>query len=221
MKTKTSTANGYSQFFARRAPLPATIFAASVLLLVRPVFAQEPRGTDSDDPAPWGSTIVANPPDPLYDAPPPSIDKPWAYSAHRNEAATPAPDTSALATPPIQPMPESPLVSTPPAPDGYSSNFENPPPWGTTVIPSPNGYGDVSPYTFNNAGAYNTTPSYGSGIAPVPQESVQPQSPQGYVPPAPVGLVESFGHGPINPTFPELPPSTLGRPVGTYQTPLR
>lgn len=220
MKTKSSAANSYSQFFARRAPLAATILAASALLLVRPVFAQEPKGTDSDDPAPWGSTIVANPPDPLYDAPPPRIDRPWAYTAHPNEATAPTADTSALATAPIQPVPESPLVSTPPAPDGYSSNFENPPPWGTTVIPSLNDYGDVSPYTFSNAGAY-TTPSYGSGMVPSPQESVLPQSPQGYVPPPPVGLVESFGHGPINPTFPELPPSALGRPVGTYQNPVR
>jgi hypothetical protein len=220
MKTKSSAANGYSQIFSRRAPLVATILAVSALLLVRPAFAQEPKGTDSEDPAPWGSTIVANPPDPLETAAPPSIDQPWAYTAHANERTVQSPDTSALATPPIQPVPESPLASVPPAPDGYRSDSENPPPWGATVVPSPNNYGDVSPYMFNNAGAY--TPSYGgSAMAPVPQQSVQPEAPQGYVPPAPVGLVESFGHGPINPTFPELPPSVLGRPVGTYQNPIR
>ena len=207
MKSKSFTANGYSQIFFRRAHLAATILAASALVFVQPVFAQSNVGSDPGDPLPWGSVTVANPPDP-FEVP----------------GNAPSSDAPALASAPMQRMqPESPLVTVPPAPDGYDSNGDNPPPWGSTEVHNQDNYGDFNPYAVGEPGGY-TTPMYdGSalGSAPeAPMQPAQPESSQGYVPPAPTGLVESFGRPPINPSFPELPPSALSRP-GTFQNTIR
>jgi len=190
----------------RRASLAATILAASAFVFVQPIFAQANVGSDPENPLPWGSVTVVNPPGP--------------FGVLGN---SPSSNSSALAPAPIQPQPES-QISIPQGPSSSTSTADNPPPWGSTAVASPDNYGDVNPYSFSNAGAY-TTPSYGgAAISPAPEgpiQPVEPGSPQGFVPPAPVGLVESFGSPPINPSFPELPPSVFARPAGTFQNPIR
>ena len=60
---------------------------------------------------------------------------------------------------------------------------------------------------------------WGNGpvLTPAPQP-VQPGPASSYVPPQPVGLIQSFGHPPINPNSPELMPSaSLGIPSGGFR----
>jgi hypothetical protein len=49
--------------------------------------------------------------------------------------------------------------------------------------------------------------SGGPALAPAPDQSMQPEPGSMYVAPPPVGLIDGLGHPPINPSFPELPPS--------------
>ena len=180
--------------------LAATILAVSALFFVQPVFAQADVGSDPDNPLPWGSVIVANPPGPL--------GTPENYSMSSNSPP--------IAPAPMQALqPESPQVFVPPAPDANAYDADNPPPWGSTVVKNQDSYGDFNPNTLGEPGGY-TTPLYGgSAMSRAPEGPVLPETSQAFVPQAPVGLVESFGHPPINPTFPELPPAALGRP-GTF-----
>lgn len=201
MKTKTSFANSCSRRFSQCAFLAVAIVAASTLAFARPVFAQADVGSDPGDPLPWGSTIVANPPDPFH--------MPGNDTAESSNSAPVAPA-------PMQPVqPESSVASVPTVPDANTFDAENPPPWGSTVVNNQDSYGDFNPNTLGEPGGY-TTPSYeGSVMAPGPEGPALPETSPAFVPQAPVGLVESFGHPPINPTFPELPPAALSRP-GTF-----
>jgi hypothetical protein len=68
--------------------------------------------------------------------------------------------------------------------------------------------------------------SDGSVLTPAPEQPMQPQPGSIYVPPPPVGLIDGLGHPPINPSFPELPPSgSMGfanggfHPEGGFQGP--
>jgi hypothetical protein len=68
--------------------------------------------------------------------------------------------------------------------------------------------------------------SDGSALTPAPDQPMQPEPGSIYVAPPPVGLIEPAGHPPINPSFPELPPSgSLGianggfHPEGGFQGP--
>src|ERR1700740_2547112 len=61
MKTTSLSSNGCSRIFSRRASLVATILAASAVIFAEPVLAQVTRGSQPDDPEPWGSTIISSP----------------------------------------------------------------------------------------------------------------------------------------------------------------
>jgi hypothetical protein len=49
----------------------------------------------------------------------------------------------------------------------------------------------------------------GPVLTPAPLQPAQSEPGSMYVPPPPVGLIEPFGHPPINPSLPELMPSPL------------
>jgi hypothetical protein len=57
----------------------------------------------------------------------------------------------------------------------------------------------------------------GPVLTPAPEQPVQPQPGSMYVPPPPVGLVEPFGHPPINPNSPvPIPHYSLGFANGLH-----
>lgn len=185
----------------------AAIVASSLLFVVPPTFAQANVGTDPDDPLPWGSVTVANPPDPL-----------GYYPAQRFQSSR----LARTAIPPAQPQSQPGLA--PQAANPYGSDLDNPPDWGSSVVPGPsNNYGDVSPYAYSGDvssylfhGNDTLAPSESPQLDAAPQQPPSPTLPPAYVPPDPDGLVESFEHGPINPSFPELPPEQVQLP-GTLQ----
>ena len=67
--------------------------------------------------------------------------------------------------------------------------------------------------------------SDGQVLAPAPEQPMQTEPGSMYVAPPPVGLIDGVGHPPINPSFPELPPNSLGsanggfHPEGGFQGP--
>jgi hypothetical protein len=57
----------------------------------------------------------------------------------------------------------------------------------------------------------------GPVLTPAPLQPIQSEPGSIYVPPPPVGLIEPFGHPPINPSLPELMPSpSLGIANGGF-----
>ena len=67
--------------------------------------------------------------------------------------------------------------------------------------------------------------SDGTDLTPAPDQPIQPEPGSIYVAPPPVGLIDGFGHPPINPNLPELPPNSMGfanggfHPEGGFQGP--
>jgi hypothetical protein len=101
------------------------------------------------------------------------------------------------------------------------SDPDNPEPWGSTIVTSPANSGDATPYSFDEPYDYAARSSDGAALAPAPEEPADTAPGSIFVPPPPVGLVEQYGHPPMNPDLPELMvPSAIGRP-GELETPIR
>jgi hypothetical protein len=102
------------------------------------------------------------------------------------------------------------------------SDPDNPEPWGATIVTSPANSGVATPYSFDENYDYSAASSDGAVLAPAPKEPAGTAPGSMFVPPPPVGLVEQYGHPPMNPNFPELMvPNTMGRAAGGLETPVR
>jgi hypothetical protein len=101
------------------------------------------------------------------------------------------------------------------------SDPDNPEPWGATIVTSPASSGDATPYSFDEPYDYAVPSSDGAALAPAPEEPAGTAPGSMFVPPPPVGLVEQYGHPPMNPNLPELMlPNAISRP-GELETPIR
>jgi hypothetical protein len=58
--------------------------------------------------------------------------------------------------------------------------------------------------------------SDGQVLTPAPEQPAQPEPGSIYVAPPPVGLIDGIGHPPINTSFPELPPDSMGFANGGF-----
>jgi hypothetical protein len=104
----------------------------------------------------------------------------------------------------------------------HGSDPDNPEPWGATIVTNPANSAEASPYSFDEPYDYPAPSSDGDALAPAPEEPADTAPGSVFVPSPPVGLVEQYGHPPMNPNFPELMvPNTMGTPPGELEIPLR
>jgi hypothetical protein len=185
--------------------LVATLLAASMVLIIQPVFAQ----SDNDSIAEIGSGA-------------------WGSSDPVDSDQTTAPSYAATTRPYEESWGDgllAPVPKLPAAPGPAYSEEAMPPSYGDTAP----FYGDIAPSYAATLPPYEGTWGDGSVLTPAPgqPEALAPEQLEApapgsaFVPQGPVGLIERPGLTPISPTSPELiAPDAFARPAGGFQSPV-